>query len=524
MSLNFTAIDFETANSSRASACGLGVVKVRNGKVHRKARWLLKPTDGGGFSPRNVEIHGIDAAMVHNAPTWAEAYPEILELLEDDVLFAHNASFDMSVLRQTSEGAGVDVQDFRYCCSYEFASRFLQLPNHKLPTVNRALGFSPFRHHDGLEDALACANITVELARQASAADMESLLEVTGYKSFLTADVSHNRSRRPGNGAAGAGIEVPVIPESSSLNGEVVAFTGDLSVETTEAKELVLRHGGQVNKHEPTRQTTLLVVGEWDPDVLRPGAVVSNAVVRAEALKTTGQDLRIVSENAFRKLLVNENRGDDTQVVQSEGTVSAMPDPPEYKPIQWTQTSPALPHRRDVKGMTSLLADLGPVDTVAATFKSAAYGTYRIAGTAFTSPSTGIRMLGHRFLDTKGKPEQDLQVLTILQGEDLEFIESAHADWPVISGGREIGGFGHGDLVIGMFNGSAGPYIVNGLVVHAPIAGFYMLGSMIVSSNGAPGRGLRSLEVIRPVEEHSLEIPKPITTWNLHDSGADQRQ
>jgi len=41
--LNFAAIDFETANGKRSSACSIGIVEVKGGKVVNKKHLLIKP-------------------------------------------------------------------------------------------------------------------------------------------------------------------------------------------------------------------------------------------------------------------------------------------------------------------------------------------------------------------------------------------------------------------------------------------------------------------------------------------------
>ena len=46
MPLDFTAIDFETANGSAASACSVGLVKVRDGQVVDRIGWYIRPPLG----------------------------------------------------------------------------------------------------------------------------------------------------------------------------------------------------------------------------------------------------------------------------------------------------------------------------------------------------------------------------------------------------------------------------------------------------------------------------------------------
>jgi DNA polymerase-3 subunit epsilon len=66
--MNFTAIDFETANPARSSACSVGLIVVQDGKVVERFYSLIKPpTDD--FSPFNVRRHrGAMDALLHEPP------------------------------------------------------------------------------------------------------------------------------------------------------------------------------------------------------------------------------------------------------------------------------------------------------------------------------------------------------------------------------------------------------------------------------------------------------------------------
>ncbi|PPE86325.1 DNA polymerase III subunit epsilon, partial [Streptococcus agalactiae] len=44
--LDFTAIDFETANGFRGSQCAVGAVRVRDGVMVDRAEWLIRPPVG----------------------------------------------------------------------------------------------------------------------------------------------------------------------------------------------------------------------------------------------------------------------------------------------------------------------------------------------------------------------------------------------------------------------------------------------------------------------------------------------
>ncbi len=180
MPVDFTAIDFETANSSSASACSVGLVKVRDGRVVDRVHWYIRPPfPHDEFSEWNIRIHGITPQMVADAPGWVEHLPALRLFAGDDVLVAHNAGFDMGVIAKTSAAVGLDVPDFRSLCSLQLARRTYHLDSYRLPVAAMAAGFEGFSHHDALADAEACAAIVVHAAKRHDVDDLERLAHVT---------------------------------------------------------------------------------------------------------------------------------------------------------------------------------------------------------------------------------------------------------------------------------------------------------------------------------------------------------
>lgn len=163
--MNFTVIDFETANSKRASACALGIVKVVDGKIVEQESWLIRPDDMK-FDGMNIGIHGIYPEDVINEPEFDRLYETIFaDKLKDQLVIAHNASFDMSVLRKSLDLYGLDYPHFDYMCTVKVAQKtWLDLPNYKLDTLSNFLNFK-FKHHDALDDCLACANVLINACK-----------------------------------------------------------------------------------------------------------------------------------------------------------------------------------------------------------------------------------------------------------------------------------------------------------------------------------------------------------------------
>ena len=174
--MKFAALDFETANSDRASACALGIVLVDSGQIVLERSWLIHPATLN-FHWRNVEIHGITEEDVRDQPKFPDLWPEISGYLGDYPWLAHNASFDMSVMRANFDKYGMAYTKTDYFCTMVFGRRMWpDLPNHKLITIANKLGIV-FKHHDPTEDARACAQIAIHQARQTEACSLRDMAE-----------------------------------------------------------------------------------------------------------------------------------------------------------------------------------------------------------------------------------------------------------------------------------------------------------------------------------------------------------
>lgn len=167
VALDFTAIDFETANSSPASACSVGLIKVRDGVIVERAGWLIRPPHGyDQFLAGNIRIHGIHPEDVVDAPEWSEQLGTLVTFAEHDPLVAHNAPFDMGVIRAACAATNLTCPPYTYLCSLNVARRTYTLDSYRLPVAALAAGFDDFHHHDALDDAEACAHIIIHAAQR----------------------------------------------------------------------------------------------------------------------------------------------------------------------------------------------------------------------------------------------------------------------------------------------------------------------------------------------------------------------
>jgi len=310
--MNFTAIDFETANSSRGSACAVGVCTVQGGEIAQSAQYLIRP-DPPFFSPFNISIHGITPDDVANAPSFADIWPEVLASISGP-LVAHSASFDISVIRRSLDDAGIDYPDSDYYCTRVISKlTWPGMPTYALDHIAQYLGIS-FQHHRAAEDARACALVALEACRVHAASSLRDLEEPFvfaagrlypgGYSPChgrgKDPDARHPRSQKLR--AADISATVDKFDFEHPFFGKRFVFTGAMTaLLRKDAMQAVVDCGGSC--HDTVRRDTdYLVLGQNGYVGYRSGHK-SSKMKKAEDLLTKGFAIEILSEADFVNMI-----------------------------------------------------------------------------------------------------------------------------------------------------------------------------------------------------------------------------
>lgn len=182
MSRTWVAIDFETASRQRASACALGLAVIEGGLIVERRDWLIRPP-GNHFEYWNTRIHGIDARIVAHEPEFDGVWTEIEPYLRGAVVLAHNASFDVSVLRASLQRYGLLTPvTAGYYCTVTMSRRvWPHLPDHKLSSVCRHCGIA-LVHHEAASDAEACASIALRCLDETCMPTLDDLADELGLR------------------------------------------------------------------------------------------------------------------------------------------------------------------------------------------------------------------------------------------------------------------------------------------------------------------------------------------------------
>ncbi|AOA00760.1 MULTISPECIES: 3'-5' exonuclease [Carnobacterium] len=175
--MNFVALDFETANHERHSACSVALTVVRNSQIVDNYYTLIKPETP--FFWRNVQVHGIHERDVANAPNFAKVWDDMKPCFkENKLIVAHNLPFDQGVLNGCLDYYEIERPHFQTLCTVQSSRRLLtELPNHKLNTVCDHFGINLENHHHALDDSNACATILLHLENNFGTEPLKKLVK-----------------------------------------------------------------------------------------------------------------------------------------------------------------------------------------------------------------------------------------------------------------------------------------------------------------------------------------------------------
>lgn len=309
--MRFVCLDFETANNSRSSVCSVGISVYEDGKMVEEKEWLVKP-EPLSFNAINVMIHGIREIDVLNERTFPEVWSELKPYLENELVVAHNASFDFSVLRNTLDYYNLDWPSLRYCCTLIISRIFYNyLPSHKLNVISKYLGYKALNHHKASSDATAAGYILTEVFNELNVKDIDELADIIGFSLGYLKDREYTPCRKERIGMISSKIDsfngldnLDEIDESVDFfKDKYVVFTGPLGVmERDEAESIVTRLGG-IPWRNVTKKTNILVTNVENPESLNP-IYMSRKLATAMRYKEQGQDILLINGEEFQNIIM----------------------------------------------------------------------------------------------------------------------------------------------------------------------------------------------------------------------------
>lgn len=163
----YIVFDVETTGLSAVydTIIELAAVKIHQGEIIDRFESFANPHHP--LSQTTIDLTGITDEMVQDAPEVDDVLRDFRNWMEDGILVAHNASFDMGFLNQGLQKIGYDKSENAVIDTLELA-RFLfpQLKNHRLNTLCKHLDIELTQHHRAIYDAEATGYLLWKLVQE----------------------------------------------------------------------------------------------------------------------------------------------------------------------------------------------------------------------------------------------------------------------------------------------------------------------------------------------------------------------
>ncbi|WP_112180879.1 PolC-type DNA polymerase III [Paraliobacillus zengyii] len=167
-SATYVVFDVETTGLSAVydTIIELAAVKIKDGDIVDRFESFANPHHP--LSETTNDLTGITDDMVKDAPDIEQVLEDFKKWAGEDILVAHNASFDMGFLNQGNEKAGLDKAINPVIDTLELA-RFLlpTLKSHRLNTLCKKFDIELTQHHRAIYDAEATGYLMWKLLKEA---------------------------------------------------------------------------------------------------------------------------------------------------------------------------------------------------------------------------------------------------------------------------------------------------------------------------------------------------------------------
>lgn len=292
-----TIFDIEVLNQDPTSVCAIGIVELVGGVIQSTYYSLIKPRNLS-YDVYRYKVHKIKPKSLIHERNFVDVWKDIHHYFENKIVVSHDIQGDMMHLREVLKYNHIPYPQLKMSCTNVLAHLvYPQLKKYNLKELASLTHFE-FQAHHALEDAKACAHILVGMLNEMQ---MNSLVELHQYFHLEFGEMKNNYYRNIISAEVAPQLLKMAQREDALLYHQSVCFTGKLSI-SREILEEKTRQVSAVSSHQVSSQTNYLVIGQKGYHKVRFGKE-NKKVLKALELMKQGQDLKIVHENEYLKLL-----------------------------------------------------------------------------------------------------------------------------------------------------------------------------------------------------------------------------
>ena len=297
--MKITFIDFETANRERSSICSVGISVQEDGKEIDSFYSLVKP------NPFNIEnmckkIHGLDYCDLIDAPDFLEIHNSLISYLDNNIVVAHNACFDMDCLSTLLYKLRLPFPSFYYLDSFELAKTLFE--NADLETLAMIYNVDLENHHNSLCDARTLGRIYWNLRQDLTPEFCRNFLQDFKDRLFVEMDQESRDLSSRKKHLTDIDLTKNDLPSQNPDNIEFLnkkfVITGNFAHLNRKSIEEKIKSKGGIIQNMPSSKTNYIIIGS----IASAGWANGNYGRKIETALTL-PNIIFVNESCFIKLL-----------------------------------------------------------------------------------------------------------------------------------------------------------------------------------------------------------------------------
>lgn len=147
-------VDVETTGGSLRGdrVIEIGVVRIENNKIVKEFKTLINPER---YLPEEITLlTGITKHELEGSPTFSDIKEQLLEIMDDCVMVAHNVRFDYSFLKNEFKLFGIEFSPKHFCTVKLSRALFPSMHRHNLDAIIDHFKLECPQRHRAFDDAL----------------------------------------------------------------------------------------------------------------------------------------------------------------------------------------------------------------------------------------------------------------------------------------------------------------------------------------------------------------------------------
>lgn len=279
---NYVIVDIETTGLSPQNyeIIEISAIKIFKNDIIDTFSKLVNPK--GKISKKITDFTGITNDMVENQPYISEILPDFIKFVDDNVVVAHNAPFDLSFICRDAKLNNIEFAPY-YIDTLELAKNTLDLKSYKLIDIAKCFKISSNQEHRGLSDC----ELLYECYTKMNKTKIRKLrkFDVDENVDFDNINIDIDPAKIKAECEINA--ENPLYNKNCVITGEISNYS------RSEIMRKIINCGG-ICQNNITKQTDILIVGK---------DAGKTKIEKANEKITKGQNIQFLNEKEFLEII-----------------------------------------------------------------------------------------------------------------------------------------------------------------------------------------------------------------------------